>query len=284
MSRQATITLCADDYGLTYGVSRGIIEALGAGRLSAVSALVTGPRWPALGHELMRRGFDADIGLHLNLTLGKPLEPMPKLAKDGVFPPIRELVRTARQGKLPLEEIRAEISRQLDRFEAVMGRPPDFVDGHQHVQVLPHIRDELFEELAQRGLRGRCWLRDSGDALPRILARGAQIKKALILRQLAKDFGREAWLAGFEVNRGFSGFSDFHRGKDYAKLFRSYLRARGSRHLVMCHPGRVDAELRELDPVTVTREQELAFLLSPRFEALLAKKRLKLGRLLPHAA
>ena len=283
MSKQATITLCADDYGLSYGVSRGIIEALGAGRLSAVSALVTGPRWPALGHELMRRGFDADIGLHLNLTLGKPLGPMPQFAKNGVFPPIRDLVRAARQGKVPLEEIRAEICRQLDRFEAVTGRPPDFVDGHQHVQVLPHIRDELLEELALRGLKGRCWLRDSGDALPRILARGAQIKKALILRHLAQGFARDARLAGFEVNRGFSGFSDFLPGRDYAKLFRSFLRARGPRHLVMCHPGRVDAELRELDPVTVTREQELAFLLSPRFEATLAKKGLRLGRLLAHA-
>jgi predicted glycoside hydrolase/deacetylase ChbG (UPF0249 family) len=283
MSKQATITLCADDYGLTYGVSRGIIEALGAGRLSAVSALVTGPRWPALGHELMRRRFDADIGLHLNLTLGKPLGPMPHFAKDGVFPPVRALVRAARKGKLPLQEIRAEIARQLDRFEAVTGRPPDFVDGHQHVQVLPHVRDELLEELAQRGLKGRCWLRDCGDALPRLLARGAQIRKAMILRHLAQGFARDAQLAGFEVNRGFSGFSDFSPGKDYAKQFRSYLRARGPRHLVMCHPGHVDAELWELDPVTVTREQELAFLLSPRFEATLAKKGLRLGRLLAHA-
>ncbi len=283
MSTKATITLCADDYGLTYGVSRGIIEALRAGRLSAVSALVTGPRWPALGHELMRGGFDADVGLHLNLTLGEPLGPMPQFAKDGVFPPIRALVRAAREGKLPLAEIRAEISRQLDRFEAVTGRPPDFVDGHQHVQVLPHIRDELLDELAQRGLKGRLWLRDSGDALARILARGAQLKKALIVSHLARDFAREAELSGFKVNRGFSGFSDFHPGKDYARLFKSYLRARGPRHLIMCHPGHVDAELRELEPVTVTREQELAFLLSPGFEGMLAKKGLKLGRLVAPA-
>ncbi len=281
MSTNATITLCADDYGLTYGVSRGIIEALRAGRLSAVSALVTGPRWPALGQELLRCGFNADVGLHLNLTLGKPLGPMPEFAKDGVFPPIRALVRVARDGKLPLAEIRAEISRQLDRFEAVTGRPPDFVDGHQHVQVLPGVRDELLEELAERGLKGRLWLRDSGDALPRILARGAQLKKALIVQHLARDFARDAALRGFEVNQGFSGFSDFHPGKDYAKQFKSYLRARGPRHLVMCHPGHVDAELRELEPVTVTREQELAFLLSPRFEELLTKKGLKLARLSP---
>jgi predicted glycoside hydrolase/deacetylase ChbG (UPF0249 family) len=48
MAKNATIAICADDYGLSYGVSAGIIEALEAGRLSAVSALVNGPRWPAL--------------------------------------------------------------------------------------------------------------------------------------------------------------------------------------------------------------------------------------------
>ncbi|MGA8169409.1 MAG: ChbG/HpnK family deacetylase, partial [Methylocystis sp.] len=49
MAKNATITLCADDYALSYGVSAGILEALRAGRLSAVSALTNGPRWPALG-------------------------------------------------------------------------------------------------------------------------------------------------------------------------------------------------------------------------------------------
>jgi len=47
----------------------------------------------------------------------------------------------------------------------------------------------------------------------------------------------------------------------------------------MCHPGHVDEELRAMDPVTVTREQELAFLLSPRFTEMLERRKLKLGRL-----
>jgi len=279
MARNATITLCADDYGLSHGVSRGILEALRAKRLTAVSAIVTGPRWPALGDELMRGGFDADIGLHLNLTLGKPLGPMPAFAKDGSFPSIAVVVRLARRGKLPLPEIRAEISRQLDRFEAVAGRPPDFVDGHQHVQALPKLRDELLAELSARGLQGRCWLRHSGDLPARILARRRHVRKALILRQLSLGFRRAAQGAGFAVNQGFSGFSDFHPGKDYAAQFASYLRARGPRHLIMCHPGHADDELRALDPVTVTREQELAFLLSERFETMLAKRGLTLVRL-----
>jgi predicted glycoside hydrolase/deacetylase ChbG (UPF0249 family) len=37
----------------------------------------------------------------------------------------------------------------------------------------------------------------------------------------------------------------------------------------MCHPGHVDTELARLDPVTDSREMELAFLLSDRFTAIL---------------
>jgi predicted glycoside hydrolase/deacetylase ChbG (UPF0249 family) len=47
----------------------------------------------------------------------------------------------------------------------------------------------------------------------------------------------------------------------------------------MCHPGHVDEELRKLDPVTITREQELAFLLSTRLPEMLEKRGLRLGRL-----
>ena len=178
-----------------------------------------------------------------------------------------------------MDEIRAEIDRQLDRFEAVMLRPPDFVDGHQHVQGLPGIRGALLDALEQRRLQGRCWLRDSGDSLHRILLRGAQVKKALVVRGLAAGFRRAARRAGFATNNGFAGFSDFNPGHDYAAQFETYLRARGRRHLIMCHPGHVDEDLRALDPVTVTREQELAFLLSPRFAEMLERRGLRLGRL-----
>jgi chitin disaccharide deacetylase len=279
MAKVRTVTLCADDYGLSYGVSAGILEALRAGRLSAVSVLTNGPRWPAMGTELLRGGFDADVGLHFNLTLGGPLSVMPLFAPNGRFPEISEVVRGAMRKKLPLKEIRAEIDRQIDRFEAVMGRPPDFVDGHQHVQALPGIREALLDALAERKLEGKCWLRDSGDAPHRIFWRGGPIKKALIVRGLSSGFRRMALRRGFAVNDGFAGYSDFNPGQDYAKQFAGFLSAPGRRHLIMCHPGHVDEDLRAQDPVTVTREQELAFLLSPRFPELLERRRMKLGRL-----
>jgi predicted glycoside hydrolase/deacetylase ChbG (UPF0249 family) len=279
MAKDRIIALCADDYGLSHGVSVGILEALDAGRLTAVSALVNGSRWPAMGRALLRHCQNADVGLHFNLTLGRSLGFMPKFAPIGTFPSVSEVIRLAMRRKLPMDEIRAEIDRQLDRFEAVMERRPDFVDGHQHVHVLPGIREALLEAMMARNLAGRAWVRDASDDLHRIVLRGAHARKALAVRALSSGFQRAANWRGFAVNDGFSGFSDFDPGKDYAKAFETYLRAPGRRHLIMCHPGHVDEELKAQDPVTITREQELAFLLSPRFPEMLEKRGLKLARL-----
>lgn len=279
MAKDRIVAICADDYGLSYAVSAGILEALDAGRLTAVSALVTGPRWPAMGRELLRRSGAADIGLHFNLTLGRPLGYMPQFAPTGTFPPVSKVIRLAMRGKLPMAEIQAEIDRQLDRFEAVMERRPDFVDGHQHVHALPGIREAMLDALLARKLAGRAWLRNAADGLHRIALRRRHTRKALAVRGISAGFGKAANWRGFATNDSFAGFSDFNPGKDYAKSFESYLRAPGRRHLIMCHPGHVDEELKAQDPVTITREQELAFLLSPRLPEMLAKRGLKLGRL-----
>ncbi|PPD42141.1 MAG: hypothetical protein CTY15_12550 [Methylocystis sp.] len=279
MAKDRIVAICADDYGISYGVSIGILEALDAGRLTAVSALVTGPRWPAMGRELLRHSSDADIGLHFNLTLGRPLGRMPTFAPTGSFPPVSKVIRMAMRGKLPMDEIAGEIDRQFDRFEAVTERRPDFVDGHQHVHCLPGVRDALLEAMLARKMAGRAWLRNAADGLHRIARRRAHARKALAVRALSSGFERAANWRGFALNDGFSGFSDFDPGKDYAQSFETYLRAPGRLHLIMCHPGHVDEELKAQDPVTITREQELAFLLSPRLPEMLEKRGLKLGRL-----
>ena len=144
---------------------------------------------------------------------------------------------------------------------------------------LPGIRDALIEAMAARGLAGRAWLRNAGDGLHRIVLRRAHARKALAVRSLSSGFRRAAQLHGFATNDSFAGFSDFDPGKDYAQAFETYLRAPGRRHLVMCHPGHVDDELKAQDPVTTTREQELAFLLSPRLPEMLEKRGLRLARL-----
>jgi len=261
--------LCADDYALSPAVSRGILETLEAGRISATSVMTTRPSWAKGAQEL--RGFSgrAEVGLHVNLTLGSPLGPMPTFAPAGVLPDVTRVLGQACKGKLPSPEIRAEIARQLDAFAEYFGAWPDFVDGHQHVQILPQIRAWLLDALDERGLAAKVWLRDSGDRAARILRRAVEPKKALGIAFLSQGFALEARRRGYATNDGFSGFSRFDPARDYAADFRRYLRTPGRRHLVMCHPGHCDAELAAHDSVTLTRERELAFLLSDDFPRVL---------------
>ena len=79
--------LCADDYAMTPAVSRGILEALEAGSLSATSAMTNAPSWATSARALRPHAEHADIGLHLNLTAGAPLAPMPAGAPPGAPAP-----------------------------------------------------------------------------------------------------------------------------------------------------------------------------------------------------
>ena len=269
MSQPFTFCLCADDYAMTPGVSRGILEALAAGALSATSAMTTSPSWPDAAPALLPYVGRADLGLHLNLTLGAPLGPMPAFAPSGHLPMIGAILRMARAGTLPLDELAAEIGRQMDRFATVLGRPPDHVDGHQHVQVIGPVRGMVCAALETRGWRP--WLRDCGDRPDRILRRRTTLTKAFGLSLIARGWRAQAAHLGFATNEGFAGFSTFDPSGDYGALFARYLTAPGHRHLIMCHPGCVDDALRRLDPVVETRERELSFLTSMAFPAALER-------------
>lgn len=268
MARKAAgfgINLCADDYAISEGVSRGILEALDAGRLTATSVMTTRPAWPKTARDLRAFEGGADIGLHLNLTLGAPLTSMPHFAPKNKFPDIRGLLQLIRTNEVWRLEIREEIFRQLDAFADCFGTMPDYVDGHQHIQILPKIRTWLFECLRDRGIDQTVWLRNSADRVTRILKRRNELKKALSVAYLGRGFAKEAEARGFATNDGFSGFSAFDVTQDLRNLFPRYLIAPGSRHLVMCHPGFCDEELVLIDPVTLTRERELNYLLSQDF-------------------
>ena len=255
----ARLTLCADDYAISPAVTAGILELIAAGGINATSAMTNMPFWPAAAQLFHPYGQSCQLGLHLNLTCGVPLTQMPHLAPGGRFPKLPVVMRAGDQA-----ELQAEIMAQLDAFVVHFGAPPQFLDGHQHVHALPNLRAPLFAALEARHLTGRLWLRDPSDRIIRIFRRGQNIKKALLVAFLTRDFGRAARLRGFETNDGFSGFSTFS-GKNYAGEFASYLRAQGPNHLIMCHPGHIDEALRLVDSVVEPREGELAFLLDGGF-------------------
>lgn len=270
--------LCADDFGMTEAVSRGLLETAAAGRISAASAMTSLPDWPRAARDWAQARPPADLGLHVTLTVGAPLGAMPRLAPSGAFPGLAALAAAALARTLPLAEVEAEIGRQIDRFCDAFGGPPAHVDGHQHVHVLPGVRLALFRALFARGMNGML-LRDSSDTPLRIARRRAFAAKALKVNALATGFARSARRHGFALNHGFAGFSDFVAADYGPAQFSTYLAAPGPRHLVMCHPGRVDDALRRLDPVTEAREVELGFLMSPAFTDLLVKKDMRMVRL-----
>lgn len=276
MVSKRSVVLCADDFGLSDGVSRGILELAEMGRLSATGAMTNMPGWRRMASCLRPLKGRIEIGLHLNLTTGVPLGPMPQLAPSGTFPPLKELMVGALRRKLPDQEIREEIARQLDAFVEEHGGAPSFVDGHQHVHVLPVIRPMLIAVLEERGLSGRIWLRNPSDRLAAILRRPIGRNKALIVRGLARGFDKAAHMAGFRTNNGFSGFAPLDLSVPAARVFEEAFSQLGTHPLVMCHPGYVDDELRTLDPALESREEELAYLKSDAFAALLEERGIRL--------
>ncbi len=254
--RPGPVILNADDYGIAAGVTQGIYELALAERISATSAIVTLPRWAEDARRLEALRGKIAIGLHLNLTLGIPLGPMPKLAPDGVLPAVGELVKRALKREIDPHEIAAEVTRQLAAFELAAGFPPDHIDGHQHVHVLPGVRHGLLAALGARFPGPKPLLRDPCDRMFSICGRGGEMAKAFGIAALSVGFKFQARRLGFPTNNGFSGFSSFDTDRMYEIELAGAMRMTAAGHIVMCHPGFPDAELRALDPVVERRGQE----------------------------
>ena len=144
------LALCADDFGAAPGISQGIARLAHAGRISAVSCMTASPHWRESARRLEGVPKTIDLGLHLNFTEGRPLSA--RLARRWpTFPSLPRLIAQAHLGLLPHSALRNEVHAQLAAFNHALGRPPDFIDGHQHVHHLPGIRRVLLDmvELAK---------------------------------------------------------------------------------------------------------------------------------------
>jgi chitin disaccharide deacetylase len=276
------VVLCADDYGLAPGLGEGIRSLLAQGRLSAVSCMSLSPFWPEEARRLEQAGTQAEIGLHLTLTDQPPLGPMPRLAPAGRLPRFGALLRAAYLRRLPAAEIKAEALRQLDAFEKGMGRPPDFLDGHHHVQQLPVVRDVVLEVWRAR-LPRRSWVRTCAEPLAQAVRRRVAVPRALAFAFPGRALRRRLRAAGVPTNHGYSGAYDFSGQEPYGQLFDRFLQGARDGFLVNCHPGRVDEALRRADSLTDQREAELSFLQGSACAEVLQRRRVVLGGLLQPA-
>jgi predicted glycoside hydrolase/deacetylase ChbG (UPF0249 family) len=272
------IWLCADDYGLSPGVNRAIRDLIERGRLNATSVMVVGP---AIGRDEVgalaaaaANSSRCAIGLHVTLTAPfRPLTMHFRPIDGGMFLSFPKLLRAGLSRRLDPEIIGAELMVQLSTFNEMFGRAPDFVDGHQHAQLFPQVRDAFLS--AVKAAAPNAWVRQGGRNRP--LARRLIPPKALFLDILSAQFRMRASRADIAFNPGFAGAYDFSRQPDFGGLMRQFLDGLPDGGLIMCHPGFVDETLVSLDPLTTQRENEHAFLGGEDFPRLLAANKVTLA-------
>lgn len=134
----------ADDFGMSRGVSAGILEAHRHGIVTSTTLLVTGD----LDADLLAAARDSGLGLglHVNLTLGRPLTAGASLV-DGAGGFVRDAWRAA--ARATVADVEREVDAQVERFVARIGRRPTHLDTHHHVGLHPPV-DAVVLEVARR--------------------------------------------------------------------------------------------------------------------------------------
>ncbi|MEI7609062.1 MAG: ChbG/HpnK family deacetylase, partial [Rhodospirillaceae bacterium] len=162
------------------------------------------------------------------------------------------------------------------------GQPPAYLDGHQHVHLLPVIRQAVM--LALGRLPAGTWLRDCREPPLAILRRGVAPGKALFISVLGAGVGQAIEFGRIPANGSFRGVYDFSGRIPFADLLARFLTPPtgpipGRPPLIMVHPGFPDDELRAVDPVTDQRQVEYDTLAGPTFADLLGKHGLEVAKL-----
>jgi predicted glycoside hydrolase/deacetylase ChbG (UPF0249 family) len=168
----------ADDLGFSSAVDDGILDAFEHGVLTSTSVLTNGPtadqalnRVSRLSVAWLTREFDGgcrrqllddpdepfDIGVHLNLTQGRPLTsrryPAELLDDQGCFPgPNKLFFKLLLRPRRWLSAIKSELNEQISRI-VDQGVQPTHANGHQYVELFPMVREILPEVLSRFSIR-----------------------------------------------------------------------------------------------------------------------------------
>lgn len=214
MDKQLIIT--GDDYGLCASVNAAIEECLAAGTMGATCVMANMPA--CVDSVTLRAKFPrASIGLHWNLTQGKPLlgaKSVPSLV-DGQGQFAGSLRRRWLTQQIDRAEMRAELAAQYERFHALAGGA-DFWNTHQNVHVFPGLFQffvALGKELKIPAMRSheRVTLPARGTPLSYELRHPAYWLKGEVIRR----WSRTARAGGTRMPQGRL-YLPGHKAGDYA--------------------------------------------------------------------
>jgi chitin disaccharide deacetylase len=156
----------ADDFGLTRGVSAGILAAHRHGIVTSTTVLIT----VDVDRESLVAARDSGlgIGLHVNLTLGRPLTPARSLVDaSGHF--IRDARRAA--ARASVNDVEREVAAQIEKFTTLVKRAPTHLDTHHHVGLHEPVTGVMLAAAKRLDVPVR-----SQNAVARARARSAGLK------------------------------------------------------------------------------------------------------------
>jgi chitin disaccharide deacetylase len=239
------LVVTADDFGLTKGVTDGILEAHGNGIVTRTSIMASGE---AFGYavEQLRQQPRLGVGLHFTLVEERPVaapsEVPSLLGSNGRLPAsYSALLSGFLLGRIRLAHIERELRAQLGKC-AEAGLRLTHIDSHQHVHTLPSILRMVVKVAEEHGIRR---IRLPLDSPSRPGARGHSRylgKSALCwLARYGAGSLRDKGLLPCQRLTGLfeSGVLTENRLLNIVDSIRS-----GTTELV-CHPGKEDAPCRE---------------------------------------
>ncbi|HEY6088781.1 MAG TPA: ChbG/HpnK family deacetylase, partial [Gemmatimonadaceae bacterium] len=225
------------------------------------------------GAARARECRELSVGLHLNLTTGRPLTAAPSLTRPdtGEFHSLPGLLARASLGLVSGAEVARECRAQIDRLMEA-GFWPTHLDSHRHVHAHPALWSAVSSAAAARGIPNVRVPFEPLWANPRDWR--ASLKKAGLLMS-GRLFRESARRSG--VNH-FFGIS-LQGGASFGeRLFALIPQLPPGTSELMTHPGHVDSALAGYDGYTWQREQELTVLRSDAFRDLLENCAIELAR------
>jgi len=254
------VIINADDLGQLQPINRGIIQSHKFGVVTSSSLMVNMPD-AIKAVRLLKAVPNLGVGLHLNLTFGKPVlnsRDVTSLVKDdGTFkdassvlvkhPELRKNSEIETTVQLMLEEldnhasetdIRAEIVAQFDKFKELTGKLPTHLDTHHHIHRLPKIFDQIAS-----------------------IARKSDIP----VRQICPDMKKRLRDLSIKSTDCFIDLmiTNHNQLSTYLENLIEIVRStENGTTEILCHPGYVDDKLKKQTMYSIQREVELRSLCS----------------------
>lgn len=243
---------------MSTGINRGIMEAVAAGSVTSASLMVGMPGFEDAVSLARQSGGSFSVGVHLTLTVGRPLTRAASLIDPatGEFMRPPTLLRRALTGGLSPADVLDECGAQIGRARRA-GLPITHIDGHLHVHVWPGIAPVVRHLVRAEGIST---IRVPNEKLLGVPLWRRRLPERAIIRGFTSRARISRWpvvAADHFVGSTLLGMRDFEGG-----LLRVLDRLAPGTTEVMVHPGYVSGPLPGNDGYTSQREAELRALTS----------------------